>query len=381
MKSVLSATMAIGLLTGSALAANLNLTVKVDGGPNDGLSVANVAANSTVNFRIEGTLSDNLNEGLALVGFDLDYTAGALASNTILIPTGTINCANPMPAFVKPDGITNPAGYGGTLIGGDLIQVGGGQNTIKNTADNADFPIGTVLPGVAKPSGCGTAVIAKGSFTAPANGSATLQVLNVFANVIKQGETGTVFFATEAAGVGTVTNLQVTITAACSNTAALSTSAPADQGSIWRSAKNIWRFTMSVPLSQVPIIEIREMLAGGAVGPDLSASFNKSLESGGTILRIQDTGSNLVHRHWYLVRNVACDEVQDFTRQFVLQIGDADGNRFVTAIDVGQINASPGGVVADNSRFDIDGNGFRTAIDVGQANASQGGLPPKPTGW
>jgi hypothetical protein len=71
----------------------------------------------------------------------------------------------------------------------------------------------------------------------------------------------------------------------------------------------------------------------------------------------------------------------DFSRQFVIQAGDADANRFVTAVDVGLINSAPQGVVADNSRFDIDGNGFRTAVDVGLANANQGGLPAKPTGW
>jgi hypothetical protein len=384
MKSVLAGVLASGMVAASALATNVNISVKVDGGPSNGQNAITVPANTVVNFRIEATLTDNLNEGLALIGFDLDHTGGNLAANTIQDPTGPISCANPMQAFDKPDGITNPAGFMGTLINGDLIQIGGGQNTIKNTADNADFPIGNVLPGVAQPAGCGTAVVAKGSLTAAAsNGVYSLNVLNLFANVIKDNETGTVFWATEAAGVGTITNLAITVgPAACQDTASVASSAPADQGSLWRTAKNIVRFTISgTPLPGVPVIEIREMLTGGAVGPDLSASFNKTLESGGTVLRLHDTGGNLVHRRWYVVRNTACDNVVDFSRQFVIQAGDADANRFVTAVDVGLINSAPQGVVADNSRFDIDGNGFRTAVDVGLANANQGGLPAKPTGW
>ena len=37
-----------------------------------------------------------------------------------------------MSAFAPPDGLSNPAGYGGTLIGDAYVQVGGAQNTINN---------------------------------------------------------------------------------------------------------------------------------------------------------------------------------------------------------------------------------------------------------
>ena len=217
MKRFVVLALAIGFGGASAWASDLNISVE-SGGSN---VVNNVSPNAVVNFQVEGVLSDDVNEGLALVGLDFHFTGGALAGDTVIVPAGAISCGNPMPAFVKPDGITNPAGYGGTLIGTDLIQVGGGQNTIVNSLDNpacspncAPFPIGAVLTGVAQPSVCGTAVIATGSVTAPAApGSYELQVLNLFANVIKDGETGVPFYATEAAGVGTITNLTINVSA------------------------------------------------------------------------------------------------------------------------------------------------------------------------
>ncbi len=207
MKKMLAVLVA-GAVVSPALASTLNLTVK-----SGGSSSVNVAPGSTVNFTVEGVLNDNLNEGLALIGFDLHFTGGALAANTVVTPV-----ANPMKAFVKPDGITNPAGFIGTPIGGDLVQVGGGQNTIKNSVDNpacapncAPFPVGTPILGIAQVGQ--PVVIASGSFTAPNSGGPfTLQVLNGFANVIKDNETlANAFLATEAANVNVVANLTVTL--------------------------------------------------------------------------------------------------------------------------------------------------------------------------
>ncbi len=196
----------------AALGSSLNISIK-SGGSN----VVTARPDETINFVVEGVLTDVANEGLALVGFDLQFTGGPLRADTIVTPSGPITCANPMPAFVKPDGITNPAGFGGSLVGGNLIQVGGAQNTIKNSVDNpacapdcAPFPIGAVLTGVAQPFGCGPAILAIGSLTFPiAPGPHELRVSNLFANVIKDGETGEVFWATEKAGAGTITNLRI----------------------------------------------------------------------------------------------------------------------------------------------------------------------------
>ena len=51
--------------------------------------------------------------------------------------------------------VSRAFGIGGTAINGNLVQVGGAQNTINRTPDIAPFPIGPVLLGVARPSGCG----------------------------------------------------------------------------------------------------------------------------------------------------------------------------------------------------------------------------------
>lgn len=210
MKKALAMTMAAGLLASVAMATDVNMSVQ----STDGSSSIQVAPGDTVNYRVTALLSNDTNEGLALIGFDLVFDGGDLAQADT--PTGTVDCSNPMPAFVKPDGITNPAGYGGTIINGDLIQVGGGQNTIKNTADNADFPIGTVITGVAQPSGCGMAIVATGSLTAPTDdGTYHLTIQNPFANVIKSGETGEPFWASEAAGVGSVTGLEINVSSTC----------------------------------------------------------------------------------------------------------------------------------------------------------------------
>jgi len=183
------------------------LNVSVESG-NAGL--IHVSPGALVSYSVIGLLGDDDNQGLALVGFDLDLDAGPLTQANE--PTGDPNsgCENPMIHFAKPWGITNPAGYGGTIIGGDLIQIGGAQNTMNNATP--PFPIGTVLPGVAKPSGCGPAVLVTGSLTAPMTpGTYTLALENLFANIITSSTTGIPFWETQAAGVGTITNLTIVV--------------------------------------------------------------------------------------------------------------------------------------------------------------------------
>lgn len=169
----------------------------------------------------------------------------------------------------------------------------------------------------------------------------------------------------------------------------LASSAPNDQGSLWRASRNIMRLTFdgAIVAPTPGQIKIRKMVAVpgcGSYEADLSASFTYAVEPG-NILRIREAGTTvtLEHRSWYEVSVVADNDwpgVCNFKRQYVVQVGDADANRFVTAVDVGQVNAQPLGPVADNSRFDINGDGFRTAVDVGLANGSQGALPAKPCG-
>jgi len=194
---------------GETAAATTNLNVRVESG---GLGAITVGPGGLVEYQVIGILGDDNNQGLALVGFDLDFDGGDLSQADN--PTGDPDsgCENPMIHFTMPWGVTNPAGFGGTIIQGDLIQVGGAQNTINNTPDNAPAPIGNVLLGVAQPSGCGTAVLVIGTLTAPSEpGSYTLALEYLFSNIIRADATPGPFWATQAAGVGTVANLAILV--------------------------------------------------------------------------------------------------------------------------------------------------------------------------
>lgn len=212
MKKLASMFFAFALVCTTVQAIDLNVRILTS----DGMSSADVGPGDTVNYQVLGILSDDLNEGLALVGFDLTFDGGDLTQADT--PTGTATCENPMPIFVRPEGITNPVGYGGTVINGVLVQCGGGQNTIRNTIGNADFPIGTPLLGIAQPAVCGEAVLLTGSLTAPMTEGPYLLSIPVssgFANIINEEETlGNVFLATSSANVVVMANLPINVTSA-----------------------------------------------------------------------------------------------------------------------------------------------------------------------
>ena len=180
----------------SAYATNLNVRVQ-----SGGSSSVTVPPGATVSWAVVGELSDNLNAGLALFSVDLGFSGGPL--------TQALNAASlPMLNFTRPAGLTNPAGFGGTVVGGQLRQVGGAQNTIKNTF--APYPNGTVVTGVAAAGAPVT--LASGQLTAPLTpGTYTLTPSGVVANVIRQGETGTPFWHVDRANAGTVQSLVVQV--------------------------------------------------------------------------------------------------------------------------------------------------------------------------
>lgn len=103
------------------------------------------------------------------------------------------------------------------VIGGRLVRVGGARNTINNIPENADYPIGAVLTGVAWPSN--EVILVTGTLTATTDaGSYTLSVSAVLASVIKQGETGDPFWAAELAGTASIGNLTITVAASTCDT-------------------------------------------------------------------------------------------------------------------------------------------------------------------
>lgn len=180
-----------------AFAASVNLTVT-----SGGSDTVAVTPGGVVNYDVTAVLSDTNNEGLAGIIFNLSFTGGPLTP-------ATEPAANPMLNFDRPAGLTNPAGFGGTVIGSDLIQVGGAQNTIKNTIATAPAPVGTVITDVAQTP----VIIVSGSLTAPmVEGSYTLSASGLMATVISPGETGAgEFWAVEAAAAGSIGNLTVVV--------------------------------------------------------------------------------------------------------------------------------------------------------------------------
>jgi hypothetical protein len=179
-----------------ALATNLNLSVQ-SGGSN----TVTVLPGANVNYTVVGELSDAASDGLAAFSVDLSFTGGAL-------PPANPPAAPPMVSFNRPAGLTNPAGFGGTVVGGILRQVGGAQNTIRNAL--APFPNGNVVVDVAQ---LGQALpLVAGQLTAPATpGTYVLSLSNVVANVIQQGQTGIPFWRVDKALPGTATPLTVIV--------------------------------------------------------------------------------------------------------------------------------------------------------------------------
>ncbi|MDZ4774748.1 MAG: hypothetical protein SGI72_16610 [Planctomycetota bacterium] len=199
MKSVWLTSVVLSTCIGAAQASDLNVRTQSPWG-----AVARVAPGATVPFSIEGELSDSASAGLGLFTFDLAFTGGPL------IPLGTPTTA-PMNNFSAPKGFVNPAGFGGTLQGGVLRQIGGGQNTIRNTL--AATPNGTVILNVAQ-SGAPVS-LAAGQLTAPyITGSYSLAPSNVLATAIQSGQgANPLFWKVDHVGQGAIAPLTVIVQA------------------------------------------------------------------------------------------------------------------------------------------------------------------------
>src|SRR5689334_5477930 len=129
-------------------------------------------------YQLLGTLSNSTSDGLAYFSTTLAFSGGPLAQ-------AASPSSAPMNAFAPPLGFSNPAGFGGTVVGGQLVQLGGAQNTIQNSF--APAPIGTVQLGVGLPPG--PQVLASGDLVAPyVVGSYTLTASNTKANVLLAGQ-------------------------------------------------------------------------------------------------------------------------------------------------------------------------------------------------
>lgn len=169
----------------------------------------------------------------------------------------------------------------------------------------------------------------------------------------------------------------------------LTSTVPADQGSLWRSANNTIRLAFDVDITTPAAgeLEIRSLVTGGGYGADLSGSFLLTVETDGSghprVLRIREATPVLAHGTWYAVLNRShWPGVNEFTVQYVVEVGDVDNNGMVLNNDVGYINLIiPAFGVPDDDRRDIDGDGFVLNNDVSYVNLHIPSFkPPKPSG-
>jgi hypothetical protein len=193
LSKVLATAAAFGMAL-PVMADTLELRVVGDG------DAASVAGGGVINIYIQGRIPGATDDGLALWGANLDGGAFDVTGAVLDSPGGDID------QFKKNLGLTNPAGYGGTAIGGDMIQVGGGQNTIGNAGPTL-FPVGTVATDVA--NGAAWVDLATGTIDMTSQaGDVTLSLNTGFANTLA-ANTGPVF-PVNAATVSIVGSLLVT---------------------------------------------------------------------------------------------------------------------------------------------------------------------------
>jgi len=221
MKSVwLTGLVLSGVFAAAAHASDLNLRVT-----SNGSATVGVAPGAVVPYTVSGELSDSSSAGLALFSVDLQMNAGGNAGGGM--PQAITPLAFPMKNFAGPLGFTNPTGFGGTPFTGPggvfgLRQVGGGQNTIRNTISAS--PTGNVILGIAQ---SGSPVdLASGTINAPYQvGTFTLSPVNPLANVIRAGQAvSPPFWKVDQAGNGALTPLTITIQAVRPNKTAVSVS-------------------------------------------------------------------------------------------------------------------------------------------------------------
>jgi len=197
-RSVYSSVILAMMLVGHGSAATFTVQIEAT-------SSTSVVPGGTVHYQITGLLTDDGNLGLAVFGVDLETNTG------VAQPQATADTA--MAPFVKNAGLANPLGYGGTPAGDDLLQIGGGQNSIGNdgVGPNPPYPSGVVHEGIA----LGTSVVlAEGVIQAPdvEDTTYTVSLANPFAGAL--GPDMTSYYVVQAADavVGANGSFQIHVT-------------------------------------------------------------------------------------------------------------------------------------------------------------------------
>ncbi len=170
-----------------------------------------VAPGATVAYQITCTVSDGDNSGLAAFGVDVLTDLG-YEQQQAATP------ASAVASFVRNDGFTNPAGFGGIPgdgncggVNDDLLQIGGAQNTIGNTGSPyPDYPAGSVTLNVGQG---GKVVVATGELVVPAtapDGHYSISLGNAFAGVITS-DSGPPYPVQEVASPSTGSGFQIQV--------------------------------------------------------------------------------------------------------------------------------------------------------------------------
>ncbi|MFH0982385.1 MAG: DNRLRE domain-containing protein [Planctomycetota bacterium] len=174
----------------------------------------------------------------------------------------------------------------------------------------------------------------------------------------------------------------------CEVVAALLTAMPADQGTLWRTAKNFVRLTfdnnVTAPTEPGQIL-IQELLEGADnFGPDLSSGFSFTVDIDPKILKIRESATSFDHRKWYAIRNLGdWGLVAPFEVQYVVLMGDVDDDGFVKNADASAIYPRVSFLPKpDDYRWDVDGDGYCKNADASAIypRVSFQPKPPKPSG-
>ncbi|HUW81922.1 MAG TPA: hypothetical protein VMZ31_03880 [Phycisphaerae bacterium] len=318
-------------------------------------SSTTVGPGGSVSYEITGVVSDDGNLGLGIFGVDLQ-------TDTVVAQLGATEGPSCGP-FVKNAGITNPAGYGGTADSDDLLQIGGGQNTIGNDPNDPNLP---AYPGgvVVEVIALGTpAVLATGSVTAPTTeGTYNVSLANPFASVLVE-DMGS-FYRVEAAtaSVGASGSFQIYV----DSTPSLISSDPNADSTLPKTQNNVIRLVFNAAIAMpggnpLVIVELADP------NNDLSSSFtytadpNDTGDPSGATLKASENGAVLTNLTWYHITPDASFDVLPFTLDACTLRGDCDGGGRVTTLDYVCVKETLG--PRGDMREDLDGSGRVTTGD------------------
>jgi len=323
----------------------------------------------SVSYEITGLLSDDGNLGLALFGVDLQTNTNVPQPSTTEGPS--------MGSFVKNEGITNPAGYGGTPDGDDLLQIGGGQNTIGNDPNDPNLPAypgGVVVTGIA----LGTPVVlATGSVTAPmSEGAYDVSLANPFASVLVENMGSYYRVEAATASVGGSSSFQVNVV----TTPSLIASEPPANGTLPKTQNNIIVCVFDAPIVLPPTGDPLLIVELADPNNDVSGSFIYSVDPNdtgdptGATLKATENGEVLLDQTWYRISADASFGVNAFTLDLCTLRGDANNSGRVTTADYTEVKNHMG--ERTDARYDLNGTGRVTTADYSVVKANLGHRTP-----